>query len=200
MAGPALYLALVHYPVYNKQRRVVTTALTSIDLHDIARSAKTYGLKKAFFILPSPSQRELAQRVMRHWLSGYGASYNPTRREALEELAVVKSLGDTVEAVERAEGERPMLIGTGARARGKMVSCGWLRERLATSPSPYLLLFGTGWGLAEEALAWADYQLEPIRAGAPSEHAYNHLSVRSAVAIILDRLLGERSCPEGSPS
>ena len=56
-----------------------------------------------------------------------------------------------------------------------------------------------GWGLAEEALAWADYQLEPIRAEAPSEHAYNHLSVRSAVAIILDRLLGERSYPEGSP-
>ncbi|MFQ6111507.1 MAG: RNA methyltransferase, partial [Nitrospinota bacterium] len=106
MAPPALYLALVHYPVYNKRREVVTTALTSIDLHDIARSAKTYGLRKAFFILPSPSQRELAHRIMRHWLSGYGASYNPTRGEALQELAVVESLGDTVEAVERAEGER----------------------------------------------------------------------------------------------
>ncbi len=199
MAWASLYLALVHYPVYNKRLEVVSTALTSIDLHDIARSAKTYGLRKAFFILPSPSQRELARRIMGHWLAGYGASYNPTRREALEEVALVESLGDSVEAVERAEGERPVLVGTGARARGEMVTCRWLREQLAAAHLPHLLLFGTGWGLAEEALAWADYQLEPIRAGAPAEHAYNHLSVRSAVAIILDRLRGERDDPDGSP-
>ncbi len=35
----------------------------------------------------------------------------------------------------------------------------------------------------------ADFFLEPIKG--PSD--YNHLSVRSAVAIVLDRLLGERS-------
>ena len=32
-----------------------------------------------------------------------------------------------------------------------------------------------------------DYILEPVQAGSD----YNHLSVRSAVSIILDRLLGE---------
>ena len=46
--------------------------------------------------------------------------------------------------------------------------------------APYLILFGTGWGLTSEIL-------EPIR----GKTKYNHLCVRSAVSIILDRLLGE---------
>jgi hypothetical protein len=49
-----------------------------------------------------------------------------------------------------------------------------------------LLLFGTGNGMAEDLLAACDYLLPPLRAG-----GYNNLSVRAAVAIILDRLKGE---------
>lgn len=43
-------------------------------------------------------------------------------------------------------------------------------------------------GLIEEVMESSDYILEPIRGKA----VYNHLSVRAAVAIILDRLFGER--------
>ncbi len=50
------------------------------------------------------------------------------------------------------------------------------------------VLFGTGYGLSDEVLKAADALLEPI--GDPSD--WNHLSVRGAVAIVLDRLLGER--------
>ncbi|MEI7817822.1 MAG: RNA methyltransferase, partial [Desulfuromonadales bacterium] len=32
-----LAIALVHYPVYNKHHEVVTSALTNLDQHDIAR-------------------------------------------------------------------------------------------------------------------------------------------------------------------
>ena len=53
---------------------------------------------------------------------------------------------------------------------------------------PYLLMFGTGWGMSEELLERSDYFLEPV--SGPTD--YNHLSVRSACAVILDRLLGER--------
>jgi hypothetical protein len=51
---------------------------------------------------------------------------------------------------------------------------------------PHLLVFGTAWGLAEAFISEADYILEPIT-GSPD---YNHLSVRTAAGIILDRLLG----------
>jgi hypothetical protein len=35
----AVYLALLHYPVYDKNHQVVTTAVTNMDIHDIARRA-----------------------------------------------------------------------------------------------------------------------------------------------------------------
>ena len=53
---------------------------------------------------------------------------------------------------------------------------------------PTLLLFGTGWGLADSILDRVDHCLAPIRGGSD----YNHLSVRSAAAITLDRLFGDR--------
>ena len=49
-----------------------------------------------------------------------------------------------------------------------------------------LLLFGTGWGLTQGVTDKADFLLEPIF-GIASD-GYNHLSVRSAVAIYCDRL------------
>ncbi len=52
-----------------------------------------------------------------------------------------------------------------------------------------LLIFGTGWGLAPAVVAEADALLEPIRSAVGD---YNHLSVRSACAIALDRLCGAR--------
>ncbi len=36
-----LYVALLHHPVLDKNGLVVTTALTTMDIHDIARSART---------------------------------------------------------------------------------------------------------------------------------------------------------------
>ena len=62
-----------------------------------------------------------------------------------------------------------------------------LSKQIFEDDKPYLLLFGTGWGLTDEVMAMSDYILEPIRANSK----YNHLSVRAAVAIILDRLFGE---------
>ena len=34
------WVALVHHPVYDKNHKVVATALTNLDLHDIARSSR----------------------------------------------------------------------------------------------------------------------------------------------------------------
>ena len=52
---------------------------------------------------------------------------------------------------------------------------------------PIYLIFGTGWGLTEEMVKSCDYILEPVW----GRGDFNHLSVRSAASIILDRLLAE---------
>jgi len=77
---------------------------------------------------------------------------------------------------------------TGAAQRTNSIDCLNLRQRLNEPDDPHLLLLGTGWGLTEECFQSADFILEPI-AGAGN---YNHLSVRSAAAILLDRLRGTR--------
>ncbi|MFQ5896614.1 MAG: RNA methyltransferase [Nitrospinota bacterium] len=193
MVAP-LYLALVHHPVQNRKGEEVAASVTSLDLHDVSRAARTYGVRRLFVVHPSEAQRRFVRRVRDHWREGWGAEYNPTRREALELLEDVGDLGECVERVERREGQRPRVVTTSARQRSGCVGFAWLRERLERGEGPWLLLLGTGWGLAGEAERVADHRLEPLRgAGEP----YNHLSVRCAAAIILDRLLGERGRGEG---
>jgi hypothetical protein len=66
-----------------------------------------------------------------------------------------------------------------------MIGYGELRDLMAGEDSgAFLLVFGTGWGLSEEIMQGADYTLKPVS----GYTGYNHLSVRSAAAIILDRL------------
>ena len=52
-----------------------------------------------------------------------------------------------------------------------------------------LLLFGTAWGLHDELLETVDYVLAPVT----GRNGYNHLSVRTAAAIIMDRLVGRET-------
>jgi hypothetical protein len=77
-------IALLHNPVYDKHRRVVTTAVTNLDLHDIARAARTFGLCRYYVVTPIPLQHALAERIRLHWIEGWGAGYNASRKEAME--------------------------------------------------------------------------------------------------------------------
>jgi len=72
-----LYIGLVHYPIYGKRREVMATAVTSFDIHDIARCARTFGVGGFFMITPLESQIHLVERVVRHWVEGAGSDYNP---------------------------------------------------------------------------------------------------------------------------
>ncbi len=183
-----LAIALLHYPVYNKRREIVTTALTNLDLHDIARSAKTFGLFRFYVVTPAAEQRALAERIGQHWLEGWGATYNPKRKAALELMKIVATLDDVLHDLEAAFGRQPRIVVTGAQGRPDNVPSSVLAASLHDAEQPYLLVFGTGWGLADEVFERADLVLEPISGTGD----YNHLSVRSAAAIILDRLLGQR--------
>ena len=77
-----LYSALLHYPVLNKEGKTVVTAIANMDLHDIARTAKTFGVEKFYVINPVEAQRRLAGQIIGHWREGYGALYNPFRKDA----------------------------------------------------------------------------------------------------------------------
>lgn len=181
----AIYVALLHESMLDKQGSLVTTSLTLLDLHDISRSSRTYGVKGFYAAHPAPAMRELALTLTKHWSEGFGSTYNPDRKDALSILHVEKSFADVVENITQHEKKAPLIVGTSARRLEHSVSFSSLRETFQKSEAPVLLLFGTGWGMSEELLAKADVLLEPIHG--PTE--YNHLSVRSACAIILDRLL-----------
>ncbi len=181
---PELYLALIHHPVVDKNGNVIASAVTNLDVHDIARTAKTYGIKSFYIVTPLADQKILVERIVSHWTRGSGAKYNPKRRQALELVKVVESIDLAVENIRLLTKQKPKTIATSARMTKDAVSFGQLRRQLKNG-EPHLLLFGTAWGLSEELLRQVDYRLTPI--SGPGN--YNHLPVRCAAAIILDRLL-----------
>lgn len=189
-ASPSSFVsvALIHHPVYDKHREVVATAVTNFDLHDIARAAKTFGLNRYYVVTPVPDQQVLAGRIAGHWQTGWGAGYNPKRKAALDLLRIVGTLDDAVADIAREQGQSPETILTGARKHPRSISFGSCRELIQRCERPYLLVLGTGWGLTDELFEAAGHVLDPTY----GVGEYNHLSVRSAAAIIFDRLFGQR--------
>jgi hypothetical protein len=185
--GGKLSIALIHFPVYDKNRKIVTSAVTNLDLHDIARAARTYGIFRYYVVTPLEEQKELALRIANHWRNGWGAVYNPKRKEALDLITVSDKLQDAVENLERESGNKVKIIATGAKGHLANITFRAMAKLLEDEGCSYLLILGTGWGLSDEILANVDYVLEPIRGASE----YNHLSVRSAAAIIMDRLTGQ---------
>lgn len=181
-----VFIALIHHPVYDKQHAVVTTSITNMDIHDIARSALTYGVSRYFIVNPVRTLQALAEKILDHWQIGHGSTYNTTRRDALSVVTLADTLDEVKQAIRQSAGRPPRVIATTARSGRGRLRFADLRTQLAQDGPPVLLLLGTGWGLTDEVLADADAVLEPIQGCG----AYNHLSVRAAAAILLDRLLG----------
>lgn len=181
-------VVLLHYPVRDRSGAIITTAVTNLDLHDMSRSTRTYGLQAMYAVHPIAAQRELIEKVRDHWLTGSGARRIPDRTPAMELLRVEPTLEDVIE---RYGGrEHVQLWTTSARGRGQSLTYAQARQRVRERGPAVLLLFGTGWGLAGQLEEQADVRIEPIRAAA--ETGFNHLSVRAACAITLDRLFGDR--------
>ena len=175
--------ALVHYPVHDRSRAVVTSAITNLDLHDISRSSLTYGLSDLFIVHPVAAQRLLAERVREHWISGSGARRIPDRTPAISILRIVTTLDDALAAL----GPDAQLWVTSAKGSGELMDFPAARAELALDGPPVLIVFGTGWGLGDAITNRAHARLSSI-AGRAAD-GYNHLSVRAAAAIIFDRLL-----------
>jgi hypothetical protein len=184
-----LAVALVHHPVLDGKGAIVTTAVTNLDVHDLSRSARSYGCSDYFVAHPIAAQRELVTRIRDHWIDGSSGRRIPDRREALGVLRIVESLDAAIAAL---GGRSAVEIwATAARELGPTLTSAQARARLEDAQGAdgrtVLILFGTGWGLAPSVIAGVDALLEPIRAVGSD---YNHLSVRAACAITLDRLRG----------
>ena len=189
MIPPLVYIALLHYPVYNKDREVVAAAVTNLDLHDLARLGVTYGCAGFFVVTPLELQTRLVKRLLDHWLTGRGGEFNPTRKEAFSRTRVVESLEAAKAAVAAESGRPARIVAATARELPEAKSYSEVRARMAEDQGPWLIVFGTGWGLTEEFLSSVpEAVLEPIA----GRGDYNHLSVRSAAGIALDRLLSSR--------
>ena len=183
------YVMEVHYPVLDKRGEKSSTAITGMDLHDIARACRTYGIKKYLLVTPIAQQREMAKRIAGHWTSGWGADYNPDRREAFSTLKIFASVQKAIAWAEEKEKKPVFKIATTAkRHEGAQHWLTLKREILRRDHSP-LFIFGTGWGLHDEVMDMADAVMTPIIGG---KDGWNHLSVRSAVSITLDRFFGWR--------
>jgi len=188
----SLSVALVHYPIKNKQGEIVTTSVTNLDIHDIARSCKTFGVKKFYIVTPLLPQQQLVERIINHWKQEQSFLYNPDRSHAFELIEVISSLNDLPKNV------LLKTLATGANLQEnhpKIKTTAEIRknlEKLETldTQEEFLLIFGTGFGLAEEVLESSTYFLPPLQCLSTE---YNHLSVRSAVAIYLMLLKGNIS-------
>lgn len=182
----SLNVALLHDGMVDKTGRTVTTSVTLIDVHDISRSCRTYGVDSLYVAHSSQTMRALVRTVKQHWDSGFGATYNPNRQDALGVLSIAESLDEALVQVERRTGKIPKIIATSARDGADRISYSEMRATIESSNDSYLVTFGTGWGMGPELMSRADFVLKPINGPTP----YNHLSVRAACAIILDRLQG----------
>jgi len=173
-------IALIHHPV-RQGGRTITSSITNFDIHDLARLAATYGLGAFYLVHPDEGMRGLAAEFMSHWFEGAGRTFKPDRTVALEKMVITSTLEEAIAAVERREGARPFLLATSAKERARTVA--WDRV-VGLAGKPLLVLFGTADGISEELDDIIDGYAEPLDAGT----GYNHLSVRSAASIFIDRL------------
>lgn len=178
MSG-TLRVALVHHPVINRNGEEIASVIDEFDVFDGGRLALTYGIPTLYVVNPVPAQREKAERIIAHAKS----EERDAARGRMDALTWCATLDDAIADASRTTA--PFIVATSAVAREPSVSFGGVRDRLGGGED-VLLIIGKAWGLAPSVLARCDAQLQPIDAGT----GFNHLSVRAAMAILIDRLKG----------
>jgi hypothetical protein len=168
----------------NRKGMSIGSALTTIDMHDIARASQTFGVKGFYVITPFADQADLADQVIAHWTKGVGGELNPSRKKALELIRVAGTFEEAVQRIEEKENQAVVTVATSARKLEGAIPIAELKKKLECN-APHVLVLGTAWGMAEELIDTCDYKLEPIKGSGE----YNHLSVRSAASIYLDRII-----------
>jgi len=184
---PPHYVVLMHDQVLVEQGKVGTSSITSLDIHDIARSCRTYGIKGYSLVTPLIDQQRIAQTIIDFWHDA-GIAYNHNRAEAVDLVSIVPSLDDVIASIETEEGRKPLLVATSAKNQAHLARTitYYDQKQVWQHDRPVLFVFGTAKGLSDELIARCDYLLLPVEGFTE----FKHLSVRSATAIVLDRWMG----------
>lgn len=179
------YVVLMHDHVILDSENIGTSSVTSLDIHDIARSACTYGLKKYFIVTPLADQQKIVQELLNFWLGEKGINYNFSRHQAIKNVSIKSNIKEVIDQIKEIEDKEPLLIATTAKNNKNNISY-YDQEKIWAKNRPILFVLGTAKGLSSDFLEKCDYILNPIMGFSD----YNHLSVRSAAAVIFDRWLG----------
>ena len=191
--GRNLSFCLVHYPVSLGPKKIGASSLTNLDIHDIARISRSYAMGSFYPVTPLGDQLRVLEEILRHWTRGPGGTGNADRAQALGLVQPATSLEEAVAHMTAQHGTRPRLVASSAvwPSKGKASK----PESMPMTPrdvrrwcdqGPVMLCLGTAQGLAPEVLEQCEGTLRPVRF-----LGYNHLSVRSAAAILADRILGD---------
>jgi len=184
---PPHYVILMHSQVMLAGDIEGTSSVTSLDIHDIARSARTYGISKYFIVTPLLDQQRIVKKLLHFWQTDIGIDYNAQRHDALKNVSLVGSLDEALQLIHQDTKKTPLCIATSARqVHGIEGLTYYDQEKVWSQKRPVALIFGTARGLAHSVLTRCDYLLGPIEGFSD----FNHLSVRSAAAVIFDRWLG----------
>jgi hypothetical protein len=190
MLNHNVFIALLHFPAMDKEGRTIITSFTTMDLHDIARPAKAYEINTFYIVQPVDAQRAVIKKQIEYWSSEEGLKTNPTRAETVKLVRLAYNLEEVIEDIQNRRGRKPKLVGTDARTYPNTVSYEFLKREIEKRQDDFLILFGTGYGIPPDLMNTFDYILEPIYGAGD----WNHLSVRNACAIILDRLFSKNRC------
>ena len=183
-----IHLALRHDGVTDRNGRPINSSVTQVDVHDFCRLTLTYGLAGFHCVTPLPAQHQITQNIIGFWRSDVGKRYNPDREQALTRLQLHQSFDELETALTTDAGEKPLFLGTSARPQRKSFDFDQVYNTISGSGRQVVIQFGTAWGLSEAQLNRCDWVLPPIN----GYDGYNHLSVRCAAAILLDRFLHSR--------
>lgn len=175
-------VALVHHPVKNRVGEVISATTDEFDFFDGARLTLVYPVRRFVVIQPTLSQQALVRRLLDH---GLRAERDVGSRGCFDHAMLVGSLPAAVELIEAEDGVRPTVVVTTAVSADGALSFPQVRERVDAGEH-VLIVFGKAWGLADEVMEFADVRLAPVSGGT----GFDHLPVRAAMAIVLDRLLG----------
>lgn len=181
-----IHLVLRHDHVLGRKKLPIHASVTQVDLHDFCRLASTYALAGVHCVTELDAQRSMVAEMTRYWEQGAGRRYNPDRSHALAKLQVHGHFDDAIAAVTDDEGREPVLVATSAQpVPEKVLEFNAFWDRITPLGRPVMLQFGTSWGLSSEQMSRCEWVLPPVE----GRDGYNHLSVRCAAAIIVDRLM-----------
>lgn len=184
---PPHYAVIMYDQVLTKDENVTTTSIKSLDIHDIARACKTYGIEKLFIVTPLKDQKSIAKEFLKFWLETDGRVYNESRYKAVKNVVVVDSFSQVTEFISNQNDSlNPIILTTSAKRNTKKSITFNDQSKIWAHKKPVVIVFGTGSGLNEQMIEKSDYLFVPI----DGMSGYNHLSVRSAAAIVFDRWLG----------